>query len=491
MYTHIDGSLEAYQQGDCFVIKLRCLNDDVLVRLTQIIRNIKLSGSETVFFYISPEQRTNVNWSSLNFQERLKWSKNGQILTKLIEQSGHYFIAILLTDCYNEFFEIALACHIRIALDGIHVGFDPSGPGDIPKWGGFDRLVRLTGPHVTMNLLLLKRRLSSGEALQDKILDSVFEPGGEDSQIREIVARLNEIPAFYKYTLLKGPAQDVVYQSAADKFEMDLFSNSTSPYVPALENMEFTESGASDAPPSAGVDDLQAESDVSGMTLEDHFKKYFLNSAAVQNIKDLLESGALPIRGRCVELGAGGGWLSCLLTHLPAVTEVVALDISKYAIYRHAPILQEEIRPDSSKLKYVVGNVSKLKGMEGAFDTVCFCASLHHVSDVLGSMQRAAELLKSGGTVIFFNEAPQAMFGSRKLGDMRRRNPDVPRTIGDYKRCIRAVGLQPRVFTFYPGGIKRVIGIPLSRRFLLKYTPVRLLNGYYRFANFVMAGTKP
>lgn len=35
-----------------------------------------------------------------------------------------------------------------------------------------------------------------------------------------------------------------------------------------------------------------------------------------------------PIRGRCIELGAGGGYFSQVISRLPQVTEVAALDLS-------------------------------------------------------------------------------------------------------------------------------------------------------------------
>ena len=53
-----------------------------------------------------------------------------------------------------------------------------------------------------------------------------------------------------------------------------------------------------------------------------------------------------PIRGRCIELGAGGGYFSQVVSRVPQVTEVVALDLSADMIDRFREPNQPRFRED-------------------------------------------------------------------------------------------------------------------------------------------------
>jgi len=74
-------------------------------------------------------------------------------------------IAVLGGDAIGPAFELALACDVRIAADGIRLGAQEVRWGRIPAAGGTQRLARLVGRGVALRMLLLGELLTAAEAL--------------------------------------------------------------------------------------------------------------------------------------------------------------------------------------------------------------------------------------------------------------------------------------------------------------------------------------
>lgn len=72
-------------------------------------------------------------------------------------------------------FELALACHWRIASDAAvtQIGLPEIGIGAIPGWGGTARLPRLIGPQSALEHLLKARLMPASEALAAGLVDEV------------------------------------------------------------------------------------------------------------------------------------------------------------------------------------------------------------------------------------------------------------------------------------------------------------------------------
>ena len=85
-------------------------------------------------------------------------------------------IAALNGDAYSGGLELALACDIRTAKEGISMAFQESMLGLIPDLGGTVRLSRLIGPGRAKDLLFTCRKLDTPEALELGVIQHVF-PG--------------------------------------------------------------------------------------------------------------------------------------------------------------------------------------------------------------------------------------------------------------------------------------------------------------------------
>ena len=75
-------------------------------------------------------------------------------------------------------FEVALACDLRVAGDGVRVGFPEILLGIFPGAGGTQRLPRLVGPARAKDLIWSGRQLEAEEALSLGLVDRVVPAGG-------------------------------------------------------------------------------------------------------------------------------------------------------------------------------------------------------------------------------------------------------------------------------------------------------------------------
>ena len=73
--------------------------------------------------------------------------------------------------------ELALACDVRLAAEGVTMGLVETRLGIIPGAGGTQRLARLVGPARAKELIFSGRRFDAGDALRWGIVQQVVPPG--------------------------------------------------------------------------------------------------------------------------------------------------------------------------------------------------------------------------------------------------------------------------------------------------------------------------
>jgi len=88
-------------------------------------------------------------------------------------------------------FELALACHFRVAIAGARVGLPEVKLGLLPGAGGTQRLPRLVGPEKALGMIVTGDPIEAREALTDGIIDKIVEgdlTGGAIAIARRVVA---------------------------------------------------------------------------------------------------------------------------------------------------------------------------------------------------------------------------------------------------------------------------------------------------------------
>jgi enoyl-CoA hydratase len=108
----------------------------------------------------------------------------------LIENMGKPVIAAINGFALGGGCELALACTLRIAADTARLGQPEINLGIIPGYGGSQRLSRLVGKGVALDLLLSGRQVRADEALQIGLVNRVVPAAELMTEARKLAADL-------------------------------------------------------------------------------------------------------------------------------------------------------------------------------------------------------------------------------------------------------------------------------------------------------------
>ena len=189
----------------------------------------------------------------------------------------------------------------------------------------------------------------------------------------------------------------------------------------------------------------------------------------------------LSFRGRILEIGAGGAWLSAELSKLPNVVELFATDFSPTLLRQQAPKVFQLLNANASKITRVPGDFHKLDFPNNHFDFVVCSAALHDSANIVQVLREAKRLLKPGGKFVAIREPvwPLVKIKSRSKIVAKLVATGVNDrfySLSDYKEFFRQAGL--------PLEIKRV-NISIG----LKYYFNAVVNGLTH-ARYAFIGSK-
>lgn len=105
-----------------------------------------------------------------------EFAVRGQALLNRIERSDKPVLAAINGTCVGGGLELALACHVRVAVAGAMLGLPEIKLGLIPGFGGTQRLPRIVGPSTAAEMILTGESLSAEEALRIGLLSRVVPP---------------------------------------------------------------------------------------------------------------------------------------------------------------------------------------------------------------------------------------------------------------------------------------------------------------------------
>jgi len=103
-------------------------------------------------------------------------SKLGQLALREIELLGKPVIAAINGFALGGGCELALACHIRFAAENAKLGLPEVGLGIIPGYGGTQRLPRIVGLGLALELITTARMIDAQEALRIGLVNRVLPP---------------------------------------------------------------------------------------------------------------------------------------------------------------------------------------------------------------------------------------------------------------------------------------------------------------------------
>jgi ubiquinone/menaquinone biosynthesis C-methylase UbiE len=189
----------------------------------------------------------------------------------------------------------------------------------------------------------------------------------------------------------------------------------------------------------------------------------------------------LEFRGRILEIGAGGAWLSAELSKLPKVVEVITTDFSPFLLKEQAPKVFLLRKANTAKITRMPGDYHKLDFPNNHFDFIVCSAVLHDAANIVQALREVKRLLKPGGQFIAIREPVWPLVKIKSRAKMMAKLVktgvnDRFYSLGDYKEFFRQASL--------PLEVKRV---NISRG--IKYYVNAVVNGLTH-ARYAFIGTK-
>ena len=134
--------------------------------------------------------------------EAAESTRRGQELMSFIESLGKPVIAALNGVALGAGCETAMACTIRIASTNAKFGQPEVKLGLIPGYGGTQRLARLVGKGVALQLILSGEIISAEEAYRIGLVNEVVEPGALVARAEELLTKIcSNAPLAIRYSM--------------------------------------------------------------------------------------------------------------------------------------------------------------------------------------------------------------------------------------------------------------------------------------------------
>ena len=153
------------------------------------VRAVILTGEGDQAFAAGADIR---ELSALNPVSAKSMSERGQGVLCRIENMPAPVIAAVNGYCLGGGCELAMACHLRIASETARFGLPEVGLGVIPGYGGTQRLTRLVGRGLALELLLSGDPVTARRAERMGLVNRVVEVGELMAEAHRLAARICE-----------------------------------------------------------------------------------------------------------------------------------------------------------------------------------------------------------------------------------------------------------------------------------------------------------
>jgi enoyl-CoA hydratase len=159
--------------------KMNALNRTVFQELEKVldlvdedkqIRAVVITGAGNKAFVAGADIS---EFTSLDQTAAKQLARHGQLVFERIEKNSKPFVAAVNGFALGGGCELAMACHIRIAVEQAKFGQPEVNLGLIPGYGGTQRLTQLVGKGKALELMMSGNMLTATEALQWGLVNHV------------------------------------------------------------------------------------------------------------------------------------------------------------------------------------------------------------------------------------------------------------------------------------------------------------------------------
>ncbi|MBY5957087.1 enoyl-CoA hydratase/isomerase family protein [Membranicola marinus] len=200
-YKYLDNRIES----NILIIRLsredhlNALNHEMVAELRQLFEELKsnekgykgvvITGSGSKAFAAGADIK---ELMTLNVDDAYMISKDGHTTFNLIEECSIPVIAAINGYALGGGFELALACHIRVADTVAQMGLPESTLGLIPGYGGTQRLPRIIGRAKAIELMCSGEMIHATYAKELGIVSYVTTPGFEVQKSIEVIKKMTK-----------------------------------------------------------------------------------------------------------------------------------------------------------------------------------------------------------------------------------------------------------------------------------------------------------
>ncbi len=143
-------------------------------------------------------------------KEAAAFSARIQGLFNQMEQSPLILVAAIDGMCFGGGYEFSLACDFRIATENSRIGLPEVKVGIIPGGGGTQRLARLVGMGLAMEMILSGRLYTGKEAKEMGLIHRVTSEENLDQEVRDFLKPIFKNP---QYALSQAKEAVKAYQN--------------------------------------------------------------------------------------------------------------------------------------------------------------------------------------------------------------------------------------------------------------------------------------
>jgi enoyl-CoA hydratase len=187
---------------------LNALNTSTMDELRRAVLEVKHDDSVRVAIITGAGEKSFIAGADINElavqtpTQGKEHALRGQHVFDLIENLGKPVIAAINGFALGGGCELALACTLRIAADTARLGQPEINLGIIPGYAGSQRLPRLVGKGVALDLLLTGRHVMADEALQIGLVNRVVPASELMNEARKLAAELaSKAPIAVRYII--------------------------------------------------------------------------------------------------------------------------------------------------------------------------------------------------------------------------------------------------------------------------------------------------
>src|SRR5437867_1749512 len=187
---------------------LNALDTPTTDELRHAIIHLKQDASVRVVIMTGAGDKAFIAGADINELAALKptqgkeHAQRGQHVLDLIENMGKPVIAAINGFALGGGCELAMACTVRLAADTARLGQPEINLGIIPGYAGTQRLPRLVGKGVALDILLTGRQVKADEALRIGLVNKVVPAAELMSEARALAGELaSKAPIAMQYII--------------------------------------------------------------------------------------------------------------------------------------------------------------------------------------------------------------------------------------------------------------------------------------------------